>query len=446
LCLLLWYTVLWLRPIWLYQINDALKPYTDFTLPEWLGGVKNPIRLVLLVGFFHYHSRVLDAWIDAHIGSAREKFLKNSTVNERSVHISIPVILDGIRVAGLQVEHLQTIFAKKRTCLLIYGEGGSGKTSLACQLAQWAMSDDATERLYRYRIVPVLIEGELKKGKTRLVEAIQGQLQYLCDEQETITEELVERLLRQQRVLVIVDSFSEMTESTQSAICPERADFPANALIVTSRNKESLGVTPSVIQTVGIVPDHLYSFVSSYLGKIEKRSLFSNEELHYACGQLSAMMSASSTIPALIVKLYVKQMVSAKEGTTESDLPRNIPDLMLSYVNEINRGATNEELRAMQNDTKIIAWECLKKTYRPVAAKLDDVLQALGSEDAKVRLEHLELSLHLIRTQGHEQDRIRFTLDPLAEYLAGLHLLEYYGDNDQRWHEFLDYASGMPSG
>ena len=100
---------------------------------------------------------------------------------------------------------------------------------------------------------------------------------------------------------------------------------------------------------------------------------------------------------------------------------------MLSYVNEINRGATDEKIRAMQNDTKVIAWECLKKTYRPVAAKLNDVLQALGSEDAKIRLELLELSLHLIRTQEQEQDRIRFTLDPLAEYLAGLHLLSPIG-------------------
>jgi len=55
--LLCWLALHWLRPLWLYRINEALKPYTDFALPAQLGGIKISLRHVLLVGFFHYSRR-----------------------------------------------------------------------------------------------------------------------------------------------------------------------------------------------------------------------------------------------------------------------------------------------------------------------------------------------------------------------------------------------------
>jgi HEAT repeats len=36
--LLCWLACYWLRPQWLYRINESLKPYTDFALPTSLGG------------------------------------------------------------------------------------------------------------------------------------------------------------------------------------------------------------------------------------------------------------------------------------------------------------------------------------------------------------------------------------------------------------------------
>ncbi|WP_448272457.1 hypothetical protein [Nostoc sp. DSM 114160] len=41
--------------------------------------------------------------------------------------------------------------------------------------------------------------------------------------------------------------------------------------------------------------------------------------------------------------------------------------------------------------------------------------------------------MHLIQTIGSAKDRIRFCLDPLAEYLAGWYLIELYGNNDGKW-------------
>ena len=48
---------------------------------------------------------------------------------------------------------------------------------------------------------------------------------------------------------------------------------------------------------------------------------------------------------------------------------------------------------------------------------------------------------------GAAEDRVRITLDPVSEYLAGLRLLELYGANELQWQGFLkkpDSKEGAP--
>jgi hypothetical protein len=49
-----------------------------------------------------------------------------------------------------------------------------------------------------------------------------------------------------------------------------------------------------------------------------------------------------------------------------------------------------------------------------------------------------------VETIGVARDRIRFTLDPLAEYLAGLYLVEQNRDNEDSWRQFLAQAGAVP--
>ncbi|NJP12490.1 MAG: NACHT domain-containing protein [Leptolyngbyaceae cyanobacterium RU_5_1] len=140
-------------------------------------------------------------------------------------------------------ETLQSTFAKNQFQLLIAGEGGVGKTSLACQIARWAMAEDETERLCKHPVMPVLIEDELESTETKnfLLKTITKQLQNLRVEEEFVSEELLKQLLKKRRVLVIVDHLSEMNEITQKAIkeLPD-TDLPINALVITSRKKKGV--------------------------------------------------------------------------------------------------------------------------------------------------------------------------------------------------------------
>lgn len=444
------FALLQLRPLWLLRINDALKPYTDFTLPASLGGMKVPLRLVLFVGFFHYHPKVLNAWVSARIDSAKKGFLKKNTVSVRTVHISIPVIQDGNVIAQFAAKNVHSSFEKERTCLLIWGEGGAGKTSLACQIAKWGMSDLEAERLCKHQMLPVLIEEELDVdltvSKSSLIAAIRGQIQDLTNEVEPISEELLERLLRRQHIMVIVDRFSEMSEATRKVIRPESPDFLINALVITSRFEEKLGqVTKTTLKPLRIEGNRLSSFMEAYLIQCGKREFFTDTEFFNACSRLTTMVGVRN-ITVLLAKLYAEQMIAAKEGTA-ANLPDNIPDLMLAYLNELNRDAADNEPdnRTIQRDAKAIAWECLKQTFRPTSAKLDHVLASMdANDDAEVRLKHLEKRLRLIQIITPAQDKIRFAIEPLAEYLAALHLVDCYKNDETLWRDFLTQAESMP--
>jgi HEAT repeat protein len=452
-----WLMILGWKPLWILRMNDTLQPYTDFEMPLPTGNsLKIPLRFVLFLGWFHHHPRVLDAWVDQQVGIARHAFIQKSTVRDRQVHIPIPAVLQGKTIAELASSNLQSTFGDGRQCLLIWGEGGSGKTSLAINLAKWAMSSRKTQRLAKHRMLPVLIEQELDfrvpPNRDPFREAIRGQLQALIDSANPISDEFLDRLLRLRRILVIVDHLSEMSPESRAAIRPGHPDFPANALIVTSRAEETLDRVPkTVIKPLRIEGNRLSSFLEAYLMKCQKRELFTDAEYFDACSQLSKMVGQRN-VTVLLAKLYAEQMIAIKSGVNDGFLPDNIPSLMLSYLNELNRDHNHHEPddRRIHQLSKIIAWECLKQTYRPAPAKRQTILIALQRElrvdeaQAIAWLNHLENRLRIVHTVGPAQDQMCFALDPLAECLAALHWVEHYGHDVAAWSQWFMQADTMP--
>ena len=444
---------LWLRPLWLLNCNDILQRYTDIPLPSFLSNLKISDLLRLLLFRSCYHPRVLDAWVKANLGKARKEFDKKTTVKERSIYVPIPVILDSIDIAELTAKELQPKFSEQQECLLIWGEGGSGKTSLACQIARWAMSDDLEKRVCQHRMLPILVEQELDfkvaEGKQVFLELIRGLLKNLVDAQKPVSEEFLEQLLIQQRLLVIVDHFSEMSPATREQIRPELPRFPVNALIVTSRMEESLaGVNKTVLQPMRVERDRLLYFIQAYITQRGKQDIFKDQELVDVRDRL-LMIAGKRDVTVLLAKLFIEQIIGVKTGGNIDKFPKNIPDLILEYLNRINGNISGDhpENSKIHQDVKIIAWECLKQTYRPTTALKEAVVKALGGDDAEARLKYLENRLCIIQTIPPSYTEIRFVLDPLAEYLAAMSVVERCGNNEQLWHDFFaqaDIQQGTP--
>ncbi|MDX2212225.1 MAG: HEAT repeat domain-containing protein [Oculatellaceae cyanobacterium bins.114] len=443
--------ILWLNPRLLLKVI----PVTEIKIP--MTEIKVPLGVLI---WLKYQPRVLDAWVSERIHQVESNFEDRLTVKERVVHIPIPVELDGKKpaIANFTPNDLKAVFSKQFTRLVIVGEGGVGKTSFACQIAKWAMTESKDERLCNHRMIPVLIEEELEptEGGSPLLEAIALQVKNLRDDEKPVAEELLKQLLEKRRILVIVDHLSEMSEATQKATRLRDASSPVNALIVTSRTEDILGkeITYTTLKPQRVSGKQLSIFMDAYLTQRGKRDLFNDPEYFDVLRRLSQIVTDERDITVLFAKLYADQMIAVAEGLVIEDLPDNIPDLMLSYVNEVNREKDNKlDDNIVQRDLKVIAWECLKQTFKPETAEREDVIECLAAlegegspakESAKKRLKYLEDRLALIRTVSPTKIKIRFVLDPLAEYLAGLNLVELYGEDEQAWRSFLKEAKSKP--
>lgn len=458
LLLLVCFLLLFIRPLWIFRINQRLLSLDQLKLPDFLGGMRIPVRYFLLIGFFHYHRRILDAWVASKLPHVCTRFQSLTTVKERAIHIPVPVVLEGVVAPELNPRDLQPFFKQERVSLLIWGEGGGGKTSLACQIASWAMSENSAERLCPHAMIPLIIEQEFdhelsEKDADPFVAAINGALRTAIGDPEEVSEELLKRLLLQRRLLVIVDHFSEFNADSRAKVRPKAKDFSVYALLVTSRIQEELDQVPTtVIRPVRVEGNRLSTFMESYLlRRCSEENVFTDAEKFDAYSRLSSMVG-DRDVTVLLAKLFAEQMIALKRTLGDnslilSGLPANVPDLMLSYLNELNRDLQSDgfETTVVHTAAKKVAWLCLKDTYRPSQAKISEVITTLDRMgDGKKLVEYLEKRLRLVQTMEPAREYLRFTLDPLAEYLAGLHITQNYGKQTSRWEEFLSKADETP--
>ncbi|WP_199247206.1 HEAT repeat domain-containing protein [[Phormidium] sp. ETS-05] len=244
---LTWGVILWVNPLGLLWIMKILQiRELTVTIPGTGGAQVNlSLHNLLMLDYFHYHPRVLDAWVNKYIEAARTGFEQEETVkNNLVIPRDVKIEIGGQIIDKLTREQLDSTFAKTYSRLLIWGESGVGKTSLACTIARWGMAADQNQRLCPHLMIPLLVEGKRLDGQDSLLEVIMGELQgdiLNLDIDENISPDFLLYLLRRKRILVIVDNFSEMSEGEKEKINPQAHDFPINALIVTSQKEEDLG-------------------------------------------------------------------------------------------------------------------------------------------------------------------------------------------------------------
>lgn len=150
---------------------------------------------------------------------------------ERRIHVDLPVRFNG-ETREIGPEQLQFAGPGPGTHLvLITGVGGAGKTSLPFRLCSWGM--DA--RLEPHPVLPVLIEQELAEQDTLLGKVRQLLLGVCGADAAELDEGFVEALLRERRLIVILDHLSELSEAARRILVKT---MPPALVIITSRQRE----------------------------------------------------------------------------------------------------------------------------------------------------------------------------------------------------------------
>jgi hypothetical protein len=415
------------------------------------------LRDVLLMGFFHYHRRVLDAWVNVHAPAVRENFGQLNTVKDRAAYVPMPLMLyDGVNEQELfepHVEDFREFFQQSATVLLIRGEAGVGKTSLACQLAASALHSDPQLRLCSHPILPVLLEDDLvtspgQDANTILIDAVSAALSNLVNTSQPLSADLVGQLLRQRRILLVVDHLSGMGEETRTLIKPQRDGFPAKLLIITSSLSEQFqfGANVQYIVPQCLVSTHMATFVDAYLMLKQSRHRL-NDAMFFDLCQRLASLAGERDLSILFARMFIDQALSsAPAGEVVSKAtPRNMPELIEGHVHGLYRAVSSDihippPVEILENAAKQVAWACVKETLRSRCIHISTVQSLLAD-----RMDDLQwlIDMGLIVRGGSDNAWLRFSLTPVAEYLAGLYLVEQYSENETLWRRFLSHAQAV---
>jgi hypothetical protein len=445
LLFLCWLSILLLRPLFLLTIYESLS-MAETRLPTILGLVTVPVHRIFTRCIFH--PRVLDAWVKKYLPNARNEFSNKQTVKDRQIYVPIGLFLDNRLLSEFSARDLQGTFTRRQSRLVISGVGGAGKTSLACQVANWAMREGSDQRLCpNHQMIPVLLEQDLvDEGDDALKNAISAQLSDLIDADAPVSSALLQALAAKKRLLILIDGVSEMTEKTQRAILSGISRIPTNAVVFTSRSDEPIGeLHKTVIRPTRITGSKLLGFVERYLTSLGKGELFEDEVILDGCRLLSKIVSNRDITP-LLAKLFVEQMVAQQQETLDEELPNNVPTLMLQSI-KVLYGKTPSDslaLRDVIRAAKVIAWECISNDYYPVAADYEKAKKSLANvPDGEKSLNYLKDKLKLIESTFFDE-KIRFKIDPFAEYLAAMYLVEENQYSRDKWRTFIDTAMAKP--
>ena len=456
--------LLWKRPLWLLRLPDRglLLPYA------WDFDAQSPKVLPVLSRLFlflKHRPRVLDAWVADHKTTIEQRFSALATVEQRRHHLGLPVMVGQRLEPELTPERLKALEAVGGL-MLISGEGGVGKTSLAVRIAGWALAGELTGR----PAVPVLVEADLR-GEESLLSRVRGTLAGLCEHRGTEggtpppSLPLVRALLERRRLLVILDHFSELADESRLRLSPTADDVPSAWTIVTSRRQENFGGKGMLhLRPQRLTADRLHRFFVDYLALIGKEESLDFDLHQRAVARLdqitAGLVDERRGITVLLAKLYIDVVLTERRGAGGGVLPASVPALMLTYVRQINDAIPEAErqprqlvVRALQH----LAQASEESLFRPRAVRREVALRALARASAERQGREAEEGNHapcdgvelrkylverlLLVEEIADGETLRLMLDPLADYLAALGWLRQLDrEGDGAWERFFTHT------
>jgi hypothetical protein len=154
------------------------------------------------------------------------------------------------------------------------------------------------------------------------------------------------------------------------------------------------------------------------------------------------------------VRLFVEQAFKLiREGRSLDELPSTLPEIYFLHLRLINPQDQNSphflDNEAMFKVAKALAKLAVGSDYVPKEFPRQaaaPVLLSIGEPISTQRdpLERLKLNGVLMEKPAGLGPRYRFTLDPIAEFLAAVAYAEEFGSDPDRWQQLVDGAKTAP--
>jgi hypothetical protein len=391
-----------------------------------------------IVTLFRNHRRVLDAWVDAQRDQVTQRFNEIPSVLARAPHVLAPAAINRSSVDQLDRATIAVHARARRTVLVIDGDGGAGKSSLAFQIARWSLATDA-DGLFPWRALPVLIDydlpapGEKSTARAVLLGEVRKQLRELVGG-ALPPDGFVEKLVERRRILIVVDRVSELSAETTARLVEGLQALADLAVVVTTRSGDKLAaLRPVVIRPETLHGPALSKFVAGYLRVRQEQK---PDDVAIAAtlpiaNEVSAdleRLAGTRGITALLATIYLDDRLD-----TATKAPTQIAELFARYIDRIHGPAehsyTRDQTHAM---LRMVAQLCIDPSHPLRPASVTDVEAALG-EHGSAKLAFLRDTLRLVQVGGIGRDELRFTLDPLAEQLSAHQVFSKATKGDDRW-------------
>jgi hypothetical protein len=194
-----------------------------------------------------------------------------------------------------------------------------------------------------------------------------------------------------------------------------------------------LGFPLLVIQPSSVLPSGdgaIPKFLEDYLCEVERRQFFARMDLNDASSELTRMFGEEEPVPVFFARTYADMMVATREPMADTKLPNTVPELMRRYFDLLNREAKDcpddRVWKAAMGVAHACFWSNVNMSTR-VQEALAAIVKTNRDSDSASKFDS-DMASHywnhfrkmgLIRNEG--SDRFRFVLDPVAEYLSGLH-------------------------
>ncbi len=437
ICLLL----LWIRPSWLFRLF------------AWMDTEESRFQKVRLVGTiflflgqrYLFSKRVLRAEFtnELLIDRVKKTFEDKGTASERLQYIQVPILINGISESELTVNRLRSLFDPDPTVLFVRGEGGIGKTSLLCHIARTSMALTSNKRTVSdHCLIPVLIEAKHlpDSGKVELAALVKRELENLTGRVSKISLLMTRKLSEHGLVLILLDGISELPKVARMALLPNNSSIALRRVVYSGRQLfEMDGMTTGIIDPQKIPAQRLFGFIEEYLVAHGQRNKFSTSDLFDICGKFVGITGERPMTPG-VVTLFAAMLSNLDKLPLVSQLLTSIPRIVLTYTNQVYRNIETESvmIAELSRAIKLVAWLCIRNGFQLKAINISTIRDEFASNGIEVTvLNSLLKARGPVGLNRLERDRVVFTDDFVAEYLAAFYLVDLYGSDVQQWLEFF---------